>query len=331
MTKSKTDGTTDTAPTLHADSLVWDMTVPFTPGYDDIDQLIRCHEAGGTDFVSLTVNDFDDPLASTVRHIAKVRRMIAARADAMVFVTTTEAIARARSNGLLAVGFHFQETSPLLVSIDLVQVYYDLGVRHMLMAYNKKNFVGDGCAERTDAGLSRFGLSVVREMNRVGMIVDGSHSGYRTSMDAIETTSQPFIFSHSNAHAIHPHYRNIRDDQIKACAATGGVIGINGIGCFLGDVDASAEAMFRHIDHMVNLVGPDHVGIGLDYVYDPNWTWDNRDADEWPETDALVDGVDAPPERLPELTTTMLAHGYRKTDIAKILGGNFLRVASAVW
>ena len=189
-----------------------------------------------------------------------------------------------------------------------------------------------GAREATDAALSRFGVSVVKEMNRVGMMVDGSHSGHRTTLHAMEVSSAPFVFSHANAHALHPHYRNIRDDQIKACAETDGVIGINGCGCFLGDAEASTEAIFRHVDYMVNLVGPKHVGIALDYTLpDPDWTWDKVDPDAWPPSEASIDARDAGPEQLPELTQQMLDHGYGEEDVRDILGRNFLRVAREVW
>ena len=316
---------------LHDDALVWDMTLPFQPRYADFALLDR-YRASGVDFVSLTVNDFTNPLAGTLLHLAGVRQGIRERGEALALVESVEDIQAAKQEGKLAVGLHFQETNPLEGSLAMIELYYQLGVRHMLLAYNQKNRVGDGCAESTDAALSRFGVSVVKEMNRVGMIVDGSHSGHRTTLHAMEVSSAPFVFSHANAHALHPHYRNVRDDQIKACAETNGVIGINGCGCFLGDTEASTEAIFRHVDYMANLVGPKHVGIALDYTLpDPDWTWDKVDPDAWPPSEANIDARDAGPEQLRELTQRMLDHGYREEDVRDILGRNFLRVAREVW
>ena len=329
---SSTGGTArEDAATLHDDALVWDMTVPFQPRYGEFSLLDR-YRASGVDFVSLTVNEFANPLAGTLLHVASVRQGIRERSDEMALVESVEDIERAKAGGKLAVGFHFQETNPLEGSLAMIEVYYRLGIRHMLLAYNQKNRVGDGCAESTDAALSRFGVSVVREMNRVGMLVDGSHSGHRTTLHAMEVSSAPFIFSHANAHALHPHYRNIRDDQIKACAETNGVIGVNGCGSFLGDAEASTETIFRHVDYMVNLVGPKHVGLALDYTLpDPDWTWDKVDPDAWPPSEANIDAKDAGPEQLPELTQQMLANGYGEEDVRDILGRNFLRVAREVW
>ena len=316
---------------LHDEALVWDMTLPFQPRYADFTLLDR-YRTSGADFVSLTVNDFANPLAGTLLHLASVRQGIRDRSEDLLLVESVEDIEAAKEEGKLAIGFHFQETNPLEGSLAMVELYYRLGVRHMLLAYNQKNRVGDGCAESTDAALSRFGVSVVKEMNRVGMIVDGSHSGHRTTLHAMEVSSAPFVFSHANAHALHPHYRNVRDDQIKACAQTNGVIGINGVGSFLGDTEASTEAIFRHVDYMVNLVGPKHVGIALDYTLpDPDWTWDKVDPDAWPPSEASIEARDAGPEQLPELTQRMLDHAYREEDVRDILGRNFLRVAREVW
>src|SRR6185437_15267274 len=105
------------------------------------------------------------------------------------------------------------------------------------------------------------------EMNRVGMVVDVSHCGHRTSLEACALSTQPVIFSHSNPWALTPRGRNAKDDALRAVAATGGVVGVNGIGHFLDDVDATSASVFRQIDYVVGLVGAEHVGIGLDYPF----------------------------------------------------------------
>ena len=235
---------------LFESSLVWDDLMPWLPGVNDdgIDDILpRFHEVG-VNFISLTLAagaGLGSSINSTIRQIGKVRREISQRSSWLSLATSVTEIREAKANNKLAVNFNFQETLPFESSLDMIQIYYDLGVRQALLAYNQKNLVGDGCAERTDAGLSNYGVEVVKEMNRVGMLVDGSHSGYRTTMDAMEISEYPFIFSHSNPHAICPHYRSIKDDQIKACVQTGGVIGINGVGYWVGAVNASTEAIFR--------------------------------------------------------------------------------------
>ena len=133
-----------------------------------------------------------------------------------MLVDTFADVERAKLEGKFAVVLHFQGTNPLGGDLNMVEVYYRLGIRHMLMAYNMKNLVGDGCMECTDDGLSRFGVAVVEEMNRVGMIVDVTHTGYRMTMDTFEVSKAPVIFSHSNPAAVWDIPRNVKDDQIKA-------------------------------------------------------------------------------------------------------------------
>ncbi|MDP6785555.1 MAG: membrane dipeptidase [Rhodospirillales bacterium] len=329
-------GVSPEAAALFEDALVWDMTLPWGTPCAEPDVTLPRFQAASVDLISLTVQDGQETgVAEAVRHMARVTRDIAERADRMVLCRTADDILAAKAAGKLALIFNHQETNPLEGRVEMVQAYYDLGVRHILLAYNKRNRAGDGCAEATDAGLSRFGIRAVEEMNRVGMLVDGTHCGYRTSMEAIEVSSAPVIFSHCDAHAVFPHYRNIRDDQIKACAAAGGVIGVNGVGAFLGDAEASTESMFRHIDHMTRLVGAEHVGIGLDYLRDTDrfWTQMKRTPELWP----LIDGKPhqatrfVQPEQLVELTDLMLERGYAAADVRGILGGNFLRLARQVW
>ena len=283
------------------DALVWDNTLDWEPGYADGETFARCH-AAGVDVLSLSVMGPESMLEGTIRQIARVRAVIRAQPDRLVLCGTADDILAAKGAGKLGLVFNLQETDMLEGKLEMVQAYYDLGVRHMLLAYDARNHVGDGCAERTDGGLSRWGLEVVAEMNRVGMVVDGAHTGYRTTMDAMAACTAPFIFSHCNAHAVYGHYRNIRDDQIRACAATGGVVGLNGVGEFLDDSAASSAAMFRHLDHMVQLVGAEHVGFGF-----------------------------AQPERLEQLTAMMLQAGYGDAAVRGILGDNWLRVARQVW
>ena len=332
MNSRTPENNNDHARELLNTSLVWDMTLPWEAGALDQDTLPR-FKAAGVDVISLTV---DMPtLDATIRHIAVVKSDIRNHSDSMILIRTIEDVIKANESGKLALTFNLQETNPLDGNLDMIDVYYELGVRHMLLAYNQKNRVGDGCAERTDSGLSRFGVRVVQEMNRVGMLVDGTHSGYKTTMEAMEISSAPFIFSHCNSWHVIPHYRNIKDDQIKACAATGGVIGVNGLGEFLDDPYASSESIFRHLDHMVNLVGFRHVGIGLDFVKDADrfWDWMRENPEMWPPIDGKphTNTAFGQPEQIVELCELMLSHQYPEEDVVAILGGNFKRVASEVW
>ena len=162
------------------------------------------------------------------------------------------------------------------------------------------------------------------------MIVDASHVGRQSSLDAIEHSDAPVIFSHSGVSAIHKHIRNIDDDQIRACAESGGAVGVVGIGAFLGDPGASAKMMFRHIDHIAQLVGPEHVGIGTDFIDDIAPIWDSINkygGDAWhPDGKQTYDGVAFAPEQLVELVNVMLKNGYDESAINGVLGENFRRI-----
>jgi membrane dipeptidase len=273
-----------------------------------------------------------------VTYLAESRRFFEAHADKVRLIETVYDVFKAKGEGRLGVMLDFQGTNCLGGDLEYVSMYYKLGVRSMLLAYNADNLVGGGCYGK-GVGLTPFGREVVREMNRVGMLVDGSHTGHRTTMEAMEITTSPFIFSHSNAHALCKIGRNITDDQIKACAQTGGVIGINGVGIFLREsgTDISSEALVAHIDYMVQLVGPQHVGLGLDYLNDQDWLvgltrkYTSHYTKEGGYDDAAKEYLFAPPEVLPEVTEGLVKCGYSETDIRGILGGNFLRVARQVW
>lgn len=321
------------AAAAHDAALVWDNTVPWRD-YGDPQRRARClprMREFGHDVVSLTLSGDRDDLAATVHKIARERHYFLSRPEQYVLVETVDDIQRAKAEDKLAVVFHFQGSNPVDNDPCMVETYYRLGIRHILLVYNLKNPVGDGCKERTDAGLSRFGESLVEEMNRVGMLVDCSHTGYRTSMDVMALSQQPVIFSHSNALAVNDHPRNLRDEQIDACAATGGVIGVNGVGIFLGNNDCSPENQLRHIDYIASRVGAEHVGLASDYLYHREVTsptaWNPPHAGDvpWPEINY------AEPEQLPVLTELLLERGYSEQQVHGILGGNWLRVAATVW
>jgi membrane dipeptidase len=206
-------------------------------------------------------------------------------------------------------------------------------VRWMLMAYNVPNRVGGGC-QADDGGLTPFGRLVLAEMERVGMQVCVSHTGHRTARDVFEAATRPVIFSHSNCAAVYAHPRNIPDDLIRACAATGGVVGINGVGIFLGRNDISSQTYACHVDHVVQLVGPAHVSMALDYVFDTNELEEylaQMKATFPPGLGYELGARFVPPEQIEEIVATLQGWGYRDDDLKALLGGNLLRLARTVW
>ncbi|MEY2818413.1 MAG: hypothetical protein RL275_1876, partial [Chloroflexota bacterium] len=250
---------------IHNNSIVWDTHAcfPLNP-QSDLSELKRYKDSGVT-FVSLNIGMDMDSFEKVMRVLACFRSYIAAHSDELILARSVSDIQNAKRENKLAIAFDLEGSNPLCGDLNLISFYYDLGVRQMLLAYNKDNPASGGCMEG-HIGLTDFGRQVVLEMNRVGMVVDVTHMGYRATMDTFETSTAPVIFSHSNPASLRAHARNISDEQIKACAKTGGVIAINGIGDFLGG--KSSELYVKNIEYVLNLVGPDHVGIGLDYVID---------------------------------------------------------------
>jgi membrane dipeptidase len=202
----------------------------------------------------------------------------------------------------------------------------------MLIAYNRGNTLGAGVYDEEDKGLSAEGRAVVAEMRRVGMVPCCSHTGHRTALEVMDAAGGPVIFSHSNPSAHHAHARNIPDELIRACAATGGVVGLSGVSIFLGE--SSAARLAEHIDHVVQLVGADHAGISLDYTFDRAEieTLMSTMRDTYAGDPSYTQPIDfLGPEALPDVVASLLAKGYADADIGKILGGNWQRIAEAVW
>ena len=315
---------------IHDRALVWDTHAcfPLKPNAD-LSELKR-YKDSGVNFVSLNIGMDMDSFENVVQVLVGFRNHIAAHPDEFVLALSVKDILDAKESGRLAIAFDLEGSDPLLGNINLVSFYYDLGVRQMLLAYNKDNRASGGCMEG-NIGLTDFGRDVIREMNRVGMVVDVTHMGYRATMEAFETSTAPVIFSHSNPKALREHARNISDEQIIACAKTGGVVGINGIGDFLGGT--SSELIVENIEYVMNLVGPEHVGLGLDYVVDKQELIDYIEGhpDVFP-TGKFKDYLSfAEPEQFPEFTGLLYQKGYSEQIIGGILGGNFLRVAKEVW
>ena len=218
----------------------------------------------------------------------------------------------------------------------------------MHLTYQRRNMIGDGCGEASDGGLSDFGRAVVAEMNRVGVIVDVAHSGWKTSLDAAKTSQKPMVASHTVCAALNEHIRSKPDEVIKAIVDTGGMVGICCIPSFLGGTGDIA-AMMDHIDHVVRKFGPDHVGIGTDVAYTSrNSAAENKKIPPrhkaraefrslWPDGSLTAPATAHPKARQsmawtnwPLFTVGMVQRGYSDEDIRKILGGNMLRVARDV-
>ncbi|MEP6502703.1 MAG: membrane dipeptidase [Betaproteobacteria bacterium] len=316
-------------------NLVWDnhACLPLRPHDPTFLPELERHRAAGTHVVMLNVGYGDDGIEAHVRMLAAFRGWIAAHADRFRLIESVDDISRARAAGQLAIGFDIEGANAIDDQLSLVRVYRDLGVRWLLLAYNRNNRAGGGCQDE-DAGLTPFGHALLDELAEQGVVACCSHTGYRTAHEAIDASPTPVIFSHSNPRALADHPRNIPDDLIKAGAARGGVIGINGIGLFLGDNDASPARVARAAAYVADLVGAQHVGLGLDFLHDRS----DLDAtiaahpEQFPPELGYSTGMDfMAPEQLPEVAHHLRARGMAESEVAGILGGNWLRIARQVW
>ncbi|MHB8815817.1 MAG: dipeptidase [Steroidobacteraceae bacterium] len=321
-------------------TIVWDnhACMPLRPGdVGLLPHLERLRQTGIT-LVCLNVSfDVVDPTEAFVM-IATFRHWLRERPEHYVLADGVADIERAKKAGQLAVVFDIEGGNAVAAHPGLVEVFYRLGVRWMLFAYNKNNRLGGGCMDE-DTGLTAYGRQVIKVMERVGMVLCCTHVGHRTAREAIEHSSQPVIFSHSNPSGVYPHVRNIPDDLMRMCAASGGVVNINGVGMFLGrgpegKPDNRTETIVRHIDYAVGVIGPEHVGLGLDYVFDVS----ELEGHVLKNPLAFPSEIRTPgsytqvePERIPLIAEALLDRGYGETDVQGILGHNNLRVARQVW
>jgi membrane dipeptidase len=314
---------------------VWDhhACLPLRPNDPAFLPQLARHKAAGFDAITVNIGFGEQGPEEHLRMIAALRHWLMARPEEYLLLLEADDVERARSTGRLAVGFDIEGANAVGDQLSLIQLYYDLGVRWMLMAYNTSNRAGGGCQDQ-DGGLTNFGRAMVAEMERVGMLLCLSHTGHRTVREVLAMATQPLIFSHSNCAALHPHPRNIPDELIRACAATGGVVGINGVGIFLGKNDISSETYARHVDHVVQLVGPAHVSIALDYVFDMRELEEHLEKMKGTFPPGLGYEMGArfvPPEQLEEIVVTLQGWGYSDADLTALLGGNLLRLAKQVW
>ena len=245
-------------------------------------------------------------------------------------------IERAHREGKLGILLGFQNATCIEGDLDNLPILHDAGTRIIQLTYNSRNLLGDGCTERTNTGLSDFGVAVVETMNELGIAVDLSHCGEQTSRDGIAISRKPPAFTHTMCRALHDHPRAKSDELLRAMADRGGMIGIVSLGYFIGPTeDTSLEDYLRHIDHAVNVAGIDHVGLASDYslrgiratatreswyeprlkIFKPSYNV------RWPPWISELDE----PERFRTTAEALRKRGYRNEEIEKLLGENWSR------
>ncbi len=284
--------------------------------------------------------DFDDLYHNTLMFVAGYNSIIANRPDLFVRIDSAEDLAAVHGSGRAGILIGTQTASHFRTPDD-VTAFYGLGQRVSQLTYNSRNLIGSGATERNDGGISDFGVSIVERMNEIGMAVDVSHSGDRTTLDACEVSKRPVLFTHSNSRVLSGgHPRTKTDEAIQAMAKTGGVMGITGVRMFVRDREPTTiEHYVDHFDHVRDLIGVEHLGVGSDVDLHG---YDDMPADEYEALKSAykasyafrgkidIEGVDHP-KRMFDLTEALLRRGYTDDHIRGILGGNFQRVLTEIW
>ena len=315
-------------------AIAWDnhACLPLRADADFLPQLER-YRAAGVNVVSINVGFADLPWAEHLRILSFMRQWLARRPEIYRLLATVEDVHRCKADGTLGIVFDVEGMCPVQDNPSLVQTFYELGVRWMLIAYNRNNAAGGGCMD-VDNGLTAVGRTIIDEMERVGMVLCLSHCGARTAVEALEYSRNPVIFSHSNPSGDTAHTRNVSDDLIRACARKGGVIGLSGIGIFLGCNVDLVSALLRQLHYVIDLVGAEHVGLGLDYVFD------RVELDEYvssnpalfPPGMATAGGLGlVEPESLGMIVEGLARANFTDAQIRGVLGENWLRIATRVW
>jgi membrane dipeptidase len=302
-------------------------------------ELIREILAGGTRAITITLSDpkviGHDGYQLTLDEIALYDRYFSQHPDLFIKATRLADIDRAKKENKLAVFYLIQNASPIDQDWGKLDTLYNLGLRSIQLTYNHRNLAGDGCKERTDAGLSIFGLELIDRMNAKNMLVDLSHAGMTTMKEAIAASKKPVVISHTCCKALYDHVRNTTDDNLRLLAGRGGVVGICQIRTFMTtEKKNNLEVYFRHIDHAVKVAGTDHVAIGSDRDHRviPDTEEEVRQLlkeeganfvpDDWPLYLEELNG----PRRMEVIWHGLLKRGYKTAEADKIMGGNLYRL-----
>ena len=330
---------------LHADAVIVDGLTFFSDGYAEG---LRAANIAAT---NLTVSHFEAEFETACDQVACWRRRLAQADCPWRLVETAGDVGAARGAGRVGLIMGWQNMRPIGDNLDRIPLFHRLGLRVMQLTYNQRNFMGYGCLEPDDGGLSALGRRAVRLMNEIGMAVDVSHVGARGTLEAATISDRPVLITHANARAVSDMPRNKSDAEIRAVAASGGVIGtsIYGAMCWSGDPGRppTLDDYLRHLDHIVGLVGSAHVGIGTDLpsVGDPaavkaitEMTLARSPGVIGAYAEAFGNDIAARYIRecpdhagLVRITEALAGRGWPEADIRGLLGGNMLRALDEIW
>ncbi|MDE2888613.1 MAG: membrane dipeptidase [Gemmatimonadota bacterium] len=308
------------------------------------DAVFRQLRAGNFTAINATVSTWEN-FIQTMAHLTAWMRRFRERDD-ILQVKSTADIHRAKQQDRTGIILGFQNASPIENELDRLGLFLALGVRVIQLTYHETNLLGSGCWERNDAGLSNFGVDAVQEMNRLGILIDLSHVGPQTTLDAIEMSEKPVAITHANARSFFDHPRNKEEEALKRLAEKGGVVGATSYTPFLPKgYDSTAEDFVDAIDNMVERIGIDHVAIGTDSTHEqPIEFWHYIAAQQgtkfpstfadgsipYTEVSFQPTGMATLPE-FPNVADALANRGYNAAEITKLLGGNWMRLFEQVW
>jgi len=335
---------------VHNESIVIDgsfthFDLPITPTRDIPDMMLDHILAGGVTAVVHSVIADPSPMTAeeALMELHKNSLVFDAFPDKTIQVRRVSDIEAAKAQNKLGIVFSTQGLASIGTNMRYIWVFHCLGVKIMQLTYNEQSALGSGCREPVDSGLTRFGQQAIENMNDLGIVLDLSHCGVKTSLDAMKHSRDPVIFSHAAVRRLNSHVRNLTDDQIKAVGEKGGVIGLCPHCIFVEKARGTRPTIadyLEHVDYVANLIGIDHVGIGTDnFHYDNYYTRLARASFErtYP---GFFGGYTAEEKHAlgfskwsdwPILTEALLSRGYSESDTKKVLGGNFLRVFRQIW
>ena len=286
-------------------------------GHVDLPRLLEAHV--NCVFFAVYVHPEYKPYRALSRALELTERLleeVEECGERMALVRSVGELERGLAEGRVCAVLALEGAEPVQDSLSLLRLFWRLGFRSMSLTWSQRNMLADGCWEqRTRGGLSRLGVEYVKEAERLGLILDVSHLSDAGFWDLVELTRKPIIASHSNCRALCDSPRNLTDEQIEAIAERGGIVGVNfAPGLLTGSRRATVDDVVRHVEHIVEVAGAEHAGIGADY-----------------------DGIGSTPEgledvsKLPNLTARLLEEGFSDKEVRMILGGSFLRVFRAWW
>lgn len=309
---------------------------PIVNGENALDRAVK----GGIDCAVITIAAYDESFMKCLANIMEMFHFIEEHQDRVRLAKTVAEVERAREDSMVAIVLALQTGTPVEAEWQTtLPVLAHLGVRQLQLTYNERNRLGSGCLEPVDHGLTAYGRQVLRGLRHFGVAPDIAHAGHKTAHEIVELFEGPVVCSHANAWALTNHPRNLKDDLIKQVAERGGVLGIGAWTPL--NVRSPVEVPTRedfldHVDYVAQLVGPEHVAIGLDLNENVrsmpassmfSFVYDTHDHVRMPQSVHGLDNL----AQFADVAAGLVKRGYAADDVAGILGRNYLRVVSQVW